>query len=322
MTNDNSVDIIEETIRQHGDLLEILLTDRTRTTARKIHHIIWATESYPGHKPKSEIAVADVTGANRRLIQPRIAKSRAEQKARTKDKAEVFTPPSIVDRMNKLTDANGSPNYPATAETWQNYVRELRLEITCGEAPFIVGRYNAVSGTRVLDLKQRVGFLDRKMRVVSEFCHGRNEWLAWATIAYQSSYGYEWQGDNLLLARENLLYSFIDYWNAQFPDETINLEAEVSSDHMKILTDIATIISWNIFQMDGLRYVVPMSCKSGVKVKSGLPLLVMTGDDNDKIDKHICPGCKTGSPFAHNGKYAKIMDWRRGKPLRFVNLLK
>lgn len=321
MSTADNVDIIEDTIRQHGDLLEILLTDRTRTTARKVHHIIWATESYPGHKPKSEIAVGDITGVNRRLIQPRIAKSRAEQKARTKDKAEVFTPPAIVDRMNKLTDANGSPNWPVTSDNWQNYVGELRLEITCGEAPFIVGRYNAVNGTKVLDLKSRVGFLDRKLRVVSEYCHNQMDWLKWATVAYQSSYGYEWQGDNLLLARENLLYTFVDYWNDKFPNETINLDDDIQTAKMSILNDIATIISWNIFQMDGIKYVIPMSCKSDIKVDNGLPLLVMTGDDEDKISKNICPGCRTGDPFRHNGKYAKIMDWRKGNTVKFVDVL-
>ena len=29
-------------------------------------------------------------------------------------------------------------------------------------------------------------------------------------------YGYEWQGDNLFLVRESLLYTFVDYYKAKF----------------------------------------------------------------------------------------------------------
>lgn len=45
--------------------------------------------------------------------------------------------------------------------TWQKYVDERRLEITCGEAPYLVSRYDAVSG-EPLELKDRIGMLDRK----------------------------------------------------------------------------------------------------------------------------------------------------------------
>ena len=119
------VDIIENTLRQHGDLLELLLVDRTRTTARKVHHILWATDSYVGHSPKSEISVADITGVNTYLIQPRIAKSKDEQKRRSQDKAEVFTPREIVARMNQLVDDN-TANWPADKDNWQAYVAERR----------------------------------------------------------------------------------------------------------------------------------------------------------------------------------------------------
>ena len=49
------------------------------------------------------------------------------------------------------------------------------------------------------------------MRVVSENAKNEDEWLKWTVRAFQSVYGYEFQGDNLLLlARENLLHTFID----------------------------------------------------------------------------------------------------------------
>lgn len=89
--SDADVDIIENTIRQHSDLLEILLLDKTKSTKQKAHNILWATDSYAHHKATSEIEMADITGEYTLLIQPRISKSKEEQRLRTHDKAEVFT---------------------------------------------------------------------------------------------------------------------------------------------------------------------------------------------------------------------------------------
>ncbi len=316
-----SVDIIENSIRRHNGLLDILLLDRTRTTITKPHNILWATNSYKNHEPKDEIQVKDITGENTHCIQPRIAKTKEEQKSRSQDKGEVFTPTNIVDRMNKQIDWSIG-HWPTNDSNWQDYVKENRLEITCGEAPFIVGRYNAASGTKVLKLDDRVGFLDRKLQIVSKYCKDKDLWLKWATVAFQCSYGYEWQGDNLLLARENLLYTFIDYWNDKFPKDKINLDRKVSDEKLAILLKIAEIISWNIFQMDGLKYVIPMSCKSESVVEVP-PMLLMLGEKpNKKAAQKQCAGCTKGNPFLHNGKYVKIMDWKKNKTIRFVDLLK
>lgn len=314
-------DILENTIRSHDELLDILLFDRTRSTAVKKHNILWATDSYASHKATDEIKIPDITGDNTYLIQPRIAKTKAEQKARTQDKAEVFTPREIVAEMNQQADWAG-PNWPTDKNNWQDYVAELHLEITCGEAPFIVGRYNATSGKKVLKLGDRVGFLDRKLQTVSKYCDDKTEWLTWTKIAYQSSYGYEWQGDNLLLARENLLYTFIDYWNDKFPAELIDLDKPVDDAHIEILKDIAEIISWNIFQMDGIKFVVPMSCKHSIEVDDVPPMLAMLGEKSKKTRLRVCEGCVKNDPFKHNGKYVFIMDWRKDKKLKFVNTLK
>lgn len=316
-----SVDIIENSIRRHNGLLDVLLLDRTRTTTSKTHNILWATNSYRDHEPKDEIQAKDITGENTRCIQPRIAKTKEEQKARSQYKGEVFTPTNIVDEMNKRIDWS-TGHWPANENNWQDYIKELRLEITCGEAPFIVNRYNAANGKKVLTLSERVGFLDRKLQTVSKFCNDKKSWLEWATIAFQCSYGYEWQGDNLLLARENLLYTFIDYWNDKFPSDKINLDRQVSTEKLKILEDIATIISWNIFQMDGLKYVIPMSCKSEKKEIAIPPMLALLGEKPDKIfSRKRCPGCAQNDPHLHNGKYVKIMDWQKNKTTKFIDLL-
>ena len=304
--SEESVDIIENTIRRHDELLDVLLMDRTRSTAKKIHNILWATNSYPGHKPTSEISVLDITGPNTHLIQPRIAKSKEEQKRRSQEKAEVFTPRWVVYQMNQQIDWN-SGHWPASQENWKDYVSELRLEITCGEAPFIVGRYNAASGKKVLKLSDRVGFLDRKLQVVGSYCKDKKEWLEWAIKAFECSYGYEWQGDNLLLARENLLYTFIDYWNDKFPEDKINLERKVSKEKTDILLKIAEIISWNIFQMDGINNIIPMSGVVEDKNSEIPPLLLLFGE-------------KPPKPKGKPPVYVKIMDWDKNKKIRFADL--
>jgi hypothetical protein len=113
--------------------------------------------------------------------------------------------------MNRSVDT-----YRITKNNWQEYVRELRLEITCGEAPFIVSRYNPTAHGVLIKLEHRVGFLDKKLKIVSRYSQNEEEWLFWAKEAFKASYGYEWQGDNVLLARENLLYTMIDYYEARF----------------------------------------------------------------------------------------------------------
>ncbi len=191
-----NIDVFENVLRRIGRLLDILLIDRTTKK-----NIIWATDSYEGlgkeYLPKKHIKPELVTGKHGMLIQPRASKSLDEQRRRTKDKAEVFTPLKIVEQINKEVDG-AAPD----RQNWQSYIRELKLEITCGEAPFIVSRYNPTSHTRkLIKLESRVGFLDRKLRAVSRYCDSKDEWLYWAREAFKASYGYEWQGDNVLLAR-------------------------------------------------------------------------------------------------------------------------
>lgn len=303
-----NIDVLENMLRRTGNLLDILLLDRTTKK-----NIIWATDSYEKHgkdfEAKMRIKPESVTGKYGLLIQPRAAKNLVEQRQRTKDKAEVFTPLKIVDQINKEVDLSGQ-NHTLDNHNWQEYVRELKLEITCGEAPFIASRYNPTAHTRkLIKLNSRVGFLDKKLKVVSKYCHKKNEWIVWAKEAYKASYGYEWQGDNVLLARENLLYTLIDYYTDKFKQKP----------SLKIQEKFAEIISWNIFQMDGLKYVVPLSCHHENIVIRGERTLF--GETPDKVVKHECEGCKFNRSHKHNGRYVKIMDWSKNKIVRFVDLV-
>ncbi len=300
-----NIDIREDYLLKKDNLLEILLQDKT--TGK---NILWATDSYTQmgemFAQEAEIKTELVTGAYGNLIQPRAIKSKEEQLYRTRDKAEVFTPLSIVKQMNEACDT-----MQVTENNWQEYAALLKLEIACGEAPFIVSRYDPVSDSQeLLPLQKRVGFLDYKMSIVSKYCDTQEDWVKWAKIAFQSSYGYEWQGDSLLIARENLLYTFIDYYKDKFK----------KSPSLELQKEIAEIIVWNIFQMDGLRYVIPMSCK----IEKVIIKVVQTAMFEEKEDYTIekpCEGCEKKTAKNHNGEYVKTMDWIKGKPIRFVDIL-
>ena len=298
------IDIREDYLLKKDHLLEILLQDKTSGK-----NIIWATDSYEqkGKKfaPLAYITTDLVTGKNGKLIQPRSIKSKEEQLIRTRDKAEVFTPLNIVKQMNEAFDTKR-----VTKNNWQEYVALLKLEITCGEAPFIVSRYDPVSDKQeLLPITKRVGFLDKKLSLISKYCETQEDWLKWAKIAFQSSYGYEWQGDSLLIARENLLYTFIDYYEDKYK-ETPSVELQ---------KEIAEIIVWNIFQMDGLKYVIPMSCKTEQVTIIGAETLF--GKEDDRIKEKPCKGCENKTAKNHNGTYVKTMDWKEDKIIKFVDIV-
>lgn len=316
----NQIDISENTLRNRGRVLDILLTDRTLYKPSRPHNIIWATDSYlkygKNYAPTKQIKREQVTGANGKLIQSRAAKSIEEQKYRTKDKAEVFTPLKIVKKMNMAIDW-ASKNWPVSEETWVDYISERRLEITCGEAPFIAGRYNPTANTGVvITPKNRVGFFDRKLQVVGEYSKTKKEWLHYAEIALKATYGYEWQGDNMLIARENVLLTLDDFYK-DFCANKLKLKSKQSLTDEQ-LEHFAEIISWNIFQMDGLKYVIPMSCLHENKVIPGE--LTLFGETPDVVESYECEGCKFNHPTKHNGKYVKVMDWEIGKPMRFIDI--
>lgn len=147
------------------------------------------------------------------------------------------------------------------------------------------------------------------MSIVSKYCNTKEEWIKWTKIAFQSSYGYEWQGDSLLIARENLLYTFIDYYQAQFK-ETPNIELQ---------KEIAEIIAWNIFQMDGLKYVIPMSCKTETVTIKGAETLF--GKEDDQIIEKPCSGCENKTAKNHNGIYVLARNWREDKIIRFLDII-
>lgn len=304
------VDVAENRLRTAGKLLGILLKDRTTNA-----NIIWATRSYEmlgaAYDQKMPITGDLITGNNGTLIQPRSAKALIEQRYRTKERAEVFTPLKVVKKMNDMCDEFESSALDVE-EFWHAYVREPRLEVACGEAPFIASRYDpAVEFSQLVPVRDRVGFLDRKLQVVSNQCARVEDWIFWSKEAFKASYGYEWQGDNLLIGRENLLYSFIEHYREQFGEDPSIQEQE----------DIAEIVSWNLFQMDGLKCVIPMSCRSEYLGNASNLTLELVDEIPVQPIEQDCEGCQSDLLFLHNGTYVRLMDWQAQEPQRFVDLI-
>ena len=320
----DEVDIIENNLlMEHTDVLQRLLCDHTTQK-----NIFWATDSYAdlgdGYQWHDPITIESITGEHGTVLQPRAVKSREEQIRRSKDKAEVFTEPWICNKQANATDAlwfgrddvfnhvKPDNTWTSTTEkikfpegkTWIDYVKQNALEITCGEAPYLVSRYDTVMG-HPIPVSQRIGLLDRKLRVVSENTESYEEWFQMAKEAYKATYGFEWQGDSLLLAREALFYTFIDYHQDKFQ------EAIAQED----LNAVADIISWNIWQMDGLKCVVPDSCHDTVS-------RIVNLDGTVTEQRTPCTGCNKGTMRNHNGIYCRIMDWENSTSVRFVDLLK
>lgn len=336
-------DVLENALR-HNQLLQALLVDQTRAqrdpnAAAPNNNIRWCTTDYldlgPDYAPDMPIGAALVTGEQRgTLIQPRVLKSKSEQAARVRSMAEVYTPAWIVNLQNNTIDqawfgrpgvfsepaagADGAPAWLATSQpvafpkgkTWRDYVADRRLEITCGEAPYLASRYDATTG-QPIPVDQRIGMLDRKLRVVSENTNTPGEWIFAALDAFKSCYGFEFQGDSLLLARENMLATLLDFYQHRFP-QAPDIKPEIVLEFIRVIT-------WNLWQMDGLKAVVPNTCHA---VTNGVQGDLFGGAAPASAP---CPGCASDNIKTHNGIACLIVDWRDdpqgNKPILFRSTL-
>ncbi len=292
-------------------ILETLLKDRTND-----HNIIWAGNEYEdlgkGYKHDDQITVDKITGFFSGVIKPRIAKEHSHRFHRTKTHAEVFTPSWLCNRMNNDIDAtwfgrqsrfNIANNKKWTITSapvsfpkrkgrgWHAYVESPRLEIACGEAPFVCSRYDTVSGDQ-LPVCKRIGFLDRKLRIVSERTKTRAEWVKWALHALKASYGFEYQGDNLLLARINVFMSFCEYLQERW--DSVPTAEEMNQ--------AACVVSWNFWQMNGFTCAAPTN-KTDTIVHSKL------FDYAELTPQHVQPPL-----FGHDEN--TVSDKTDGKPVR------
>ncbi len=382
-------------LRRNPAILSLLLKDMTKSAS--VSHgrnkydvpssdsscnIFWATSDYEylgsGFSYSDLITPQCFKDEHESLIRPRVLKTKDEQNARIRDKAEVFTPTWMCNEQNNLIDeqwfgrknvfnqeikhlvtaanasdvdgartsenltysksnegnleenktflslgwqTNHEPIAFPNGKTWRDYVREQRLEITCGEAPYLASRYDTTTGA-FIPVTDRIGLLDRKLRVVGENTTDPKEWFEATKDAFKSVYAYEWHGDSLFLARESLLCSFVDYCLDKFGQQP----------DLEQILDIGLIIAWNVWQMDGLKGVIPNSCQLTMPAIQCNFLNLIEDDDNQQqslnkeftdADYVYCDGCRTDNIHAHNGTYCLVRDWFSKKKvdvLRFVDL--
>lgn len=171
-------------------------------------------------------------------IIPRWQKAKEAQAARTRKRAEVYTPSWVVGKMVGAIDTEAPMD-------WREYLRTTWLEITCGEGAYITTRYEMDSGAPIPE-PERVGILDRKLRLLREHLSEIGERPSTADVV-RTVYGYEYQADSLLIARINALLTIAEHIQL-LTGRPIN-RCEVES----AIGDIAR----NLWQMDGLTDCIP-----------------------------------------------------------------
>ena len=334
------VGIQDEILRLHSmGLLQPLLVDQTTKK-----NIVWATDVYRelgseyGHN--REILPNLITGNHSSVIKNRARKAMEQQSERTRKHAEVFTPLWVCKKMISYADAmwfgktdafldGDAPSKRVTfpkRRKWQRYVDSKRLEITCGEAPYLVNRYDVSSG-EILPIASRHGILDRKLRVIDENTTTETEWLEWTLRAFQATYGYEYQGDNLLIARVNLLMTFEDYLGSRWHRKPTYKE----------YNKYIRTITWNAWQMDGLSNCIPYSWAADEARQTSLFDLLPVQSKNQKTNKQsnlfdppsppkttndlfdLC-GDRSHGDSAESKKMCRLNNWRRKRQLDFSTI--
>lgn len=316
-------------------ILKTLLCDRT--TGR---NIIWADNEYEalgdGYMGDDEMTVEKITGTNSGVIRPRISKAAERQNRRTKSRAEVFTPSWLCNQMNNDLDEawfgrrdvfnteivadDGANTWTPTSDPiefpkskghgWRAYVEATRLEITCGEAPFVCSRYDTVTGDE-LPVSERVGFLDRKLRVVTEKTKTRKEWVRRALDALRATYGFEYQGDNLLIARINVFETFCEHLRHRWNEES-------SVDE---LDQAATIVSWNFWQMNGLTDAIPTNNTDAVICSTlGSPEPESTQQSLFELFDDVFEEDTTPEEPVETVPLCVIYDWQNNEPYELASL--
>jgi len=224
---------------QFMGLLDGLLVDKT--TGK---NIIWGTDTYrncgAGYGCRDSIKPELITGMNAGIVKTHARRAMEQQSERTRQRAEVPSPLWVCRKMCDYADEVW------TGKDWTDYVDSRRLEITCGEAPYLASRYNVETG-EAIPIHDRIGLLDRKLRAVSENTQTEDEWMKWVFRAFWATYGYDYQGDNVLIARVNLLMTFEEYLWEQWKRRPTPAEYR----------KLTTVIVWNIWQMDGLTGATP-----------------------------------------------------------------
>lgn len=124
------------------------------------------------------------------------------------------------------------------------------LEITAGEAPHMATRYDVETG-EIVPLTKRVGFVDRKLKRINAEVDDKAEWQRLVLKRI-----------NQVMVLSGVVTHFYLLGKIFFTHTEIIIFKNGSKNQlMACLVNIAKIISYNLFQMDGLKYIIPLTEK-------------------------------------------------------------
>ena len=139
-----------------------------------------------------------------------------------------------------------------------------------------------------------------------------------ALDALRATYGFEYQGDNLLIARVNVLETFVEHLRNRWG----------SGPQQDELEQAAWIFSWNFWQMNGFTDAVPTN-KMGAEVESTLgtfeepepePMQPSLFDlFDDVFPDETTEETKEEEP-RETVPLCVIYDWQNGEPFEFAAL--
>ena len=113
-------------------------------------------------------------------------------------------------------------------------------------------------------------------------------WITWAAQAVEATYGYEFQGDSLLIARLNVLMTVRDFMEDRFGQTLTE----------KQFGRLIQTVVWNLWQMDGLTDRIPFAAEEEPDM-GGLLFGMMQEQENTDC---------------------RIYDWRTGLDVPFYKL--
>ena len=120
------------------------------------------------------------------------------------------------------------------------------------------------------------------------------------------------ESDNILIARESLFYTFLDYYEA-FCRDVLGHEGKLQ---ISTLRTIAYIISWNIWQMDGITKTLPLSGEHEQAEIERQQFSLF--DDNSEAET-----VSSANEIQKKTIYAKVAEWSKdGEANRKVNQFK
>lgn len=205
--------------------------------------------------PPQELPAALVPGA---------LKSKERKFNATRKNGEVFTPSWICSMQNMIAWnllGIGVADFmdPDVSEELAMLAIDAKVvEPFCGEAPYLAFLYDVVEGKSIHN-KDKFGILDAKLRMAATLarrcakgCEGKEsdvaKWRELALQALKSVYAFDSKGDNVFLARRNLLRTLV-HADEDFTGAPTDPE---------FLMEALRIISRNVWQMEAVGLAIPL----------------------------------------------------------------